>query len=87
MVMDLTEQELKVLRIVGDMNLAKKSDIERLLLNDGLANKNLDVAAYINTAMEGLMRKSYVTKIHPIGVACYIITRQGSSALMSANRD
>ncbi len=78
--MDLTSGESKILNIISDMNLAKKSDIERQLLDGNTDNINANEV--ISTAIEGLMRKSLITKIHPIGVACYIITRQGNSTLM-----
>ena len=77
--MELNDAEEKVLKIIQDMNLAKKSDIERELMNNGVGNVDLD--AFIATSVEGLMRKSLITKIHPIGVACYIITRQGNNTL------
>jgi len=78
--MDLTPAEEKVLKIISDMNLAKKSDIERILINDSIGNADVD--EFISSSVDGLMRKNLVTKIHPIGVACYIITRQGNSTLM-----
>ncbi|MAH43332.1 hypothetical protein CL614_06490 [archaeon] len=78
--MDLTSGESKILNIISIANLAKKTDIERHLLSDNTENVNVD--EMISTAIEGLMRKSLITKIHPIGVACYIITRQGNSTLM-----
>ncbi len=78
--MDLTSAEERVLRAISDMNLAKKSDIERMVSNENI--QNVDIDEFITSAVEGLMRKNLVTKIHPIGVACYIITRQGNSTLM-----
>ncbi|MFH1420581.1 MAG: hypothetical protein ABIG30_01280 [Candidatus Aenigmatarchaeota archaeon] len=79
--MDLTPAEGKVLRIIAEMNLARQFDIQRALLNNGFNTQEDDIETIISNATNELMHKKLVTKIHPIGFACFIITKQGTSLL------
>jgi len=67
----LSEEEKKVLDIIGKRHLVRKSELTEILESDGTAFK----------VVENLKERGLVLKISPLGEISYSITKSGLKAL------
>lgn len=76
--MNLSPAEKKVLEIVAERQLVKKSEIVKLLKENGFKDANESLKGIVDATTKNLVKKDYVTPVNPIGGTCFAITKDGS---------
>ena len=71
----LSAAEKKVLKKIAESQLITRYDLKKFLQNSGTSVDSVD------TITKGLVKKSLVSEINPVGSTCYVITQKGNKAI------
>ncbi|HLC68064.1 MAG TPA: hypothetical protein VJI12_04260 [archaeon] len=71
----LSPSEKKILKKIGESQLISRPDLKKFLQSNGSSADSIDIIT------KGLVKKSLVSEINPVGSTCYVITQRGNKML------